>query len=173
MEKVIWTIGHSTHSLEEFVELLQKFHIKILADIRSYPGSWHCPQFNKEPFEKSLLEEDIRYLHLENLGGRRKVRPDSVNDAWKHPAFKGYADYMETSQFREAVGELEKIALSAPTAYMCAEALWWRCHRSMVSDWLKLKGWTVIHILSTGKTEEHRYTQPARIVNGQLVYSVP
>ena len=167
----IWTIGHSTHNIVEFVKLLESFQIELVADIRSYPGSGRYPHFNKESLKISLDEKGIAYIHLEGLGGRRKVKKDSINDRWIHPAFRGYADYMETEPFRRSAEELEKLALEKKTVYMCAEALWWRCHRSMVSDWLKIRGWKVIHIMGIGKSEEHQYTKPARIVNGKLVYS--
>jgi uncharacterized protein (DUF488 family) len=170
-DRVIWTIGHSTHTIEEFISLLSSYQIELIADIRSYPGSGHYPHFNKESLKVILAGKDIDYIHLEGLGGRRKVRKDSVNDGWRHPAFRGYADYMETEYFTKSAEELEKLALEKKTAYMCAEALWWRCHRSMVSDWLKLKGWKVFHIMGIGKSEEHQYTQPARIANGNLLYS--
>src|SRR5512138_945200 len=153
--RTIWTIGHSNRTIEAFIGLLEEFHIELLADIRSYPGSRHCPQFNTDPLKESLSEVMIRYVLLEHLGGRRKVRPDSHNTAWIHPAFRGYADYMETPSFREAVQQLEELASAHRTALMCAEALWWRCHRGLVSDYLKWQGWTVIHILGTGKTEVH------------------
>ncbi len=169
-QKEIWTIGHSTHSLEEFVAMLRSFSIDIVADIRSFPGSRRYPHFNKENLEQSLPQHGIEYIHLKELGGRRKVRPDSVNTAWRHPAFRGYADYMETDDFKKAIPGLTAIALKKRTAYMCSEAVWWRCHRSMVSDYLKLNGWTVIHIMGEGKSQEHPYTAPARIVNGELVY---
>jgi uncharacterized protein (DUF488 family) len=168
--KTIWTIGHSTHSLEEFVAMLYAFEIKLIADIRSFPGSKMFPQFNKEALEISLPQNNIRYVHLKDLGGRRKVNPDSKNTSWRHLAFRGYADYMETNEFKEGIKELEKLALQQPTAYMCSEALWWRCHRSMVSDYLKARGWKVIHIMGVRKTEEHPYTAPAKIINGELSY---
>lgn len=170
-EKVIWTIGHSTHTLEKFINLLNSFEIKLIADIRSYPGSKRFPHFNKELLKVSLAQNNIEYLHLKDLGGRRKTKPDSVNDGWRHDAFRGYADYMETDFFDYSIKELELLGLRTRTAYMCSEALWWRCHRSMVSDWLKLNGWKVIHIMGQRKSEEHPYTQPARIVNGNLIYS--
>jgi uncharacterized protein (DUF488 family) len=168
--KTIWTIGHSTHSFEEFVAMLHSFGIESIADIRSYPGSRRFPQFNKEALEISLPQNKIKYVHLINLGGRRKANPDSKNTAWRNVAFRGYADYMETDVFKDGINELEKIALKQQTAYMCSEALWWRCHRSMISDYLKLRGWKVMHILGKGKAEEHSYTSPARIVNGELNY---
>lgn len=169
-QKTIWTIGHSTRTLEELVEMLHSFQIKAVADIRSYPGSRRYPHFNKEALEDSLPSNDVLYFHIKNLGGRRKTNPDSKNTAWHHPAFRGYADYMETNLFREGIQQLEKIAIQQRTAYMCSEALWWRCHRSMVSDFLKVRGWRVMHIMRIGKEEEHRFTEPAGIVDGVLTY---
>jgi uncharacterized protein (DUF488 family) len=169
-EKIVWTIGHSTRSIDEFISLLISFKIGCVADIRSLPGSNRFPHFNKEALEISLLPYNIRYVHLKELGGRRKVKPDSVNTGWRLDAFRGYADYMETQAFKIALKELESIATTERTAFMCAEALWWRCHRSLVSDYLKFIGWKVIHIMGTGKFEEHPYTSPAVIVNGVLKY---
>lgn len=169
--KIIWTIGHSTRSLAEFIAILHSLNIECIADIRSFPGSRKFPHFNKEALELSLPENNIQYVHLKELGGRRKVKPDSTNTNWRHPAFRGYADYMETDQFKEAVKELEMLASAKRTSYMCSEALWWRCHRSMVSDRLKINGWTVLHITGPGKTVEHTFTSAARIVNGELFYS--
>jgi uncharacterized protein (DUF488 family) len=168
--KEVWTIGHSTHSLEEFVDMLLSFEIEAVADIRSFPGSRRYPQFNKENLEISLPELGFEYIHLIGLGGRRKVKPDSINTNWRHPAFRGYADYMQTPEFKKGIKELMNIASEKRTAYMCSEAVWWRCHRSMVSDYLKLKGWKVMHIMAVGKSEEHPYTSPARVVNGKLLY---
>lgn len=167
----IYTIGHSTRTLAEFLELLQSFSIKTLVDIRSLPGSRKFPQFNQENLIVSLQEVDIQYLHAEDLGGRRKVKKDSKNTRWNNPSFRAYADYMETSEFEQGMMKLEKLAQEKPTAFMCSEAVWWRCHRSMVSDYLKLKGWTVLHIMGIGKFQEHRYTEPARIVGDSLLYS--
>lgn len=170
--KTIWTIGHSTRTLEELVEMLHSFHIKAVVDIRSYPGSRRYPHFNKEALAVSLPLNNVQYFHIKNLGGRRKVNPNSKNTSWRHPAFRGYADFMETAIFLEGIRELEQIAFKERTAYMCSEAVWWRCHRSMVSDYLKVGGWKVMHIMGVGKAEEHPYTQPARIVNGKLSYEV-
>ena len=166
----IWTIGHSTRPLEELIAMLYSFNIELVADIRSFPGSRKFPQYNKEALAISLPQNDIKYLHLKNLGGRRKVKPGSKNTGWRHAAFRGYADYMETDDFKEGITELEKIALKQRTAYMCSEAVWWRCHRSMVSDYLKVRGWRVMHIMGVGKDEEHPYTGPARVVDGELSY---
>ena len=170
--KTIWTIGHSTHPFEEMIALLHSFRIELVIDIRSYPGSRKFPQYNKETLQVSLPANNIQYIHLANLGGRRKARPDSKNTSWRHLAFRGYADYMETDDFKEGIKELEKIAVKQRTAYMCSEAVWWRCHRSMVSDYLKAGGWKVMHIMAIGKAEEHPYTGPAQLINGQLSYGM-
>lgn len=169
--KHIWTIGHSTHTLAEFMGMLQSFQIDLVADIRSFPGSRRYPQFNKEALAVSLPENEIEYIHLRELGGRRKTNIDSHNTGWRVAAFRGYADYMETEPFKKAIKELELLADTKRVAFMCAEAVWWRCHRSLVSDYLKHQGWTVIHIMGIGKSEEHPYTGPAHMVGGKLVYS--
>lgn len=169
-EKFIWTIGHSTRSFEELVAMLQSFEVELLADIRSYAGSGRYPHFNKDVLEVSLPRNNIAYLHFKDLGGRRKANPNSVNTAWRHPAFRGYADYMETVAFKKSAAELEDTAANKRIATMCSEAIWWRCHRSLVSDYLKFRGWKVMHIMQVAKQEEHTYTSPAKIINGQLSY---
>ena len=131
--------------------MLHSFRIELVADIRSYPGSRKFPQFNKEALQISLPQNHIQYIHLKELGGRRKANPDSKNTEWRHPAFRGYADYMETETFKEGMAALKKLALKQRTAYMCSEAVWWRCHRSMVSDYLKAAGWKVWHIMGIEK----------------------
>ncbi len=172
VNKEIWTIGHSTRSLDEFITILKSFQIECVADIRSFPGSNKFPQFNKEALEVSLPQSNLLYIHLKNLGGRRKVNSNSKNTSWRHLSFRGYADFMETEEFKEGIKELEQIAFRQPTAFMCSEAVWWRCHRSMVSDYLKANGWKVMHIMGVGNAEEHSYTKPARIVKGTLTYEV-
>lgn len=169
--KQIWTIGHSTRTIDEFVQILQSFNIKFLADIRRYPGSRRYPHFNREALEKALWNHKIDYGHFESLGGRRSPHKDTKNTAWRLAAFRGYADYMETAEFKEGISNLKKVALQQRTVYMCSEAVWWSCHRSLVSDYLKSLGWEVIHIMGLNKSEEHPYTKPARIVNGKLSYS--
>jgi uncharacterized protein (DUF488 family) len=169
-EKNIWTIGHSTRTLEEFIKMLKSFEIDLLADIRSFPGSKRFPHFNKETLEKSLATNHIQYIHLKELGGRRKTLPDSKNTNWRNSAFRGYADYMETAAFKKAIEELESIALKKRVVYMCSEAVWWSCHRSLVSDYLKVKGWKVMHIMGVEKIQEHPFTSAAFIVNGELSY---
>jgi uncharacterized protein (DUF488 family) len=166
----IYTIGHSTYSLQEFIAMLKSFQIELLADIRNFPGSKRFPHFNKEALSASLAENAIDYIHLKDLGGRRKPRIDSHNTGWRVEAFRGYADYMETDPFIQAIKKLESLGEEKRVTYMCSEAVWWRCHRALVSDYLKHKGWIVVHIMGKDKGEEHPYTSPARIVNNQLVY---
>ena len=169
-QKIIYTIGHSTRTQDEFIAMLLSFKIELLADIRSYPGSKRYPHFNKENLQKVLPGHKIIYQHFPELGGRRKTSKDSKNSAWKNDAFRGYADYMETQDFKRGIVKLEDIASHYTTAYMCSEAVWWRCHRSMVSDYLKWKGWKVLHIMAENKSQEHPYTAPAKIVDENLSY---
>lgn len=169
-EKYIWTIGHSTHSFDELVQMLKSFGIEQLADVRRFPGSRHYPWFNKKSLEQELPDNGIAYIHLEALGGRRKASNDSVNTAWKNEAFRGYADYMETAAFKDAIRQLEELAEQKRTAYMCSEAVWWSCHRSLISDYLKVNNWKVMHIMAAGKEQEHPWTSPATVVNGKLSY---
>jgi uncharacterized protein (DUF488 family) len=168
----VWTIGHSTRSIDNFISLLQENGIKLVADVRMFPSSKRYPQFNRESLTKSLGQHGIRYEHFLELGGRRKTKPASHNTAWRNASFRGYADYMETSEFDKGVERLADLAKSSgPAAIMCAEAVWWRCHRSLISDYLKVRGIEVVHIVDSGKTESHPYTSAARIVNGNLSYA--
>ena len=167
----IWTIGHSTRTLDEFILLLKSFDIQLLVDVRHYPGSRKFPQYNKESMAITLPANGFEYKHIVELGGRRKVLPNSKNDAWRLDSFKGYADYMETAEFQEALSTLKKMANEKRTAIMCAEAVWWSCHRSLISDALKVEGWTVMHIMNEKTATEHPYTAPAKVVNGKLDYS--
>jgi uncharacterized protein (DUF488 family) len=166
----IWTIGHSTRASEEFLDLLKANSIQTLVDVRTFPGSRRYPHFNRENLQASLTLTGISYLHLPELGGRRKAKPDSLNMAWRNKSFRGYADYMETSAFHEGSERLLELARVQRTTIMCAEAVWWRCHRSLIADYLKAAGVTVTHILGVGKSEEHPYTSVAQIVNGELSY---
>ena len=167
----IWTIGHSTRTLDEFISLLKENQIKLLLDVRAWPGSKRYPQFNKEALAESLTAHGIRYEHFPELGGKRKSEPDSRNTAWRNASFRGYADYMETEQFQKGIERLLDVAAEAgPTAIMCAEAVWWRCHRSLIADYLKARGVEVLHVLGANKVEPHPYTPAARIVNGELTY---
>jgi uncharacterized protein (DUF488 family) len=166
----IWTVGHSTRSAEEFAQILLAHNIKVLVDVRSFPGSRRYPQFNRAALAESLMQVGIEYKHEPGLGGRRTPRADSHNTAWKNASFRAYADHMESEEFKKGVKNLRELAAKTETAVMCAESLWWRCHRSLISDYLKAEGHTVIHILSENKTEEHPFTSAARIVDGSLSY---
>lgn len=166
----IWTVGHSTRSGEEFLQILKSRGIEVLVDVRTFPGSRRYPQFNRESLGESLREAGIDYKHEPRLGGRRKPRPDSRNSAWRNEQFRGYADHMETEQFKNGVRELLELASTKQVAVMCAEAVWWRCHRSLIADYLKAEGHEVIHILDEKKTEEHPFTSAATVVDGELSY---
>jgi uncharacterized protein (DUF488 family) len=169
----IWTIGHSTRTIDDFISLLKKNEINLLADVRAWPGSKRYPQFNKDALAESLNAHGIRYEHFQELGGKRKSKLDSRNTAWRNVSFRGYADYMETGQFQKGVERLLGLPREAGSmAIMCAEAVWWRCHRSMISDYLKARGVEVMHILGANKVEPHPFTSAARIVNGELSYEV-
>ena len=170
-QRQIWTIGHSTRTVDEFLQLLKGEDIRQLVDIRSFPGSRRYPHFNKENLAGWLGENDIAYFHIVGLGGRRKPDKDSSNVAWRHPAFRGYADYMQTSDFVSNIENLERLAEDKRTVYMCSEAPWWKCHRSLVSDFLKVRNWKVLHIMDKGKITEHPFTTPAKSVQGQLFYN--
>jgi uncharacterized protein (DUF488 family) len=170
MEEQLWTIGHSTRPIEEFIALLRSAKLDVLIDVRSFPGSRRYPQFNKENLREAVSAAGVDYLHMPELGGRRKARPDSHNLAWRNESFRGYADYMETAAFREGIERLLQIAKERRVAIMCSEAVWWRCHRSLIADYLKGKGVTVLHILTETKIERHRFTSAARIVDGELSY---
>jgi uncharacterized protein (DUF488 family) len=167
----IWTIGHSTRTIDDFISLLKENEIKLLVDVRAWPGSKRYPQFNKDALAESLNAHRIHYEHFPELGGKRQSKPDSRNTAWRNASFRGYADYMETEQFQKGIERLLDVAAKAgPTAIMCAEAVWWRCHRSLISDYLKARGIEVMHILATKKAEPHPYTSAARVVDGELSY---
>lgn len=166
----VWTIGHSSRSIDEFLDLLSPLSIELIADVRRYPGSRAYPHFNPKPLAEALAGAGIGYEAYLDLGGRRSARADSPHTIWRHPAFRGYADYMDTPEFAGALERLIRAAGEAPTAIMCSEAVWWRCHRSMIADALKVRGTSVVHIMGAGKTVEHPYTAPARIVNGRLHY---
>jgi uncharacterized protein (DUF488 family) len=168
----IWTIGHSTRTIDIFVSLLEENGIKLVADVRNLPGSKRHPQFNREMLAKSLREHGIRYEHFPELGGRRKAKKDSRNTAWRNASFRGYGDHMETEQFGRGIERLLALANKAgPSAIMCAEAVWWRCHRALISDHLKTRGVEVVHIVDADKKELHPYTSVARIVGGTLSYA--
>lgn len=172
-QRIIWTVGHSTRSLAEFLDVLASANITLVADVRRFPASRRYPQFNQQPLEEALAAANIGYLALPDLGGRRRPLPDSHNTAWRNLSFRGYADYMETDAFRHAIEQMLAAARSERVALLCSEAVWWRCHRALIADYLKVRGWTVIHLLSATKHEEHPYTSAARIANGRLTYAPP
>jgi uncharacterized protein (DUF488 family) len=168
----VWTIGHSTRTIDEFIEALQAHGIKWVADVRLLPGSKRYPQFNKETLAKSLSDAGIGYVHFPELGGRRKPREDSRNTAWRNEAFRGYADHMETPEFVAGIARAkEATERRGRAAIMCAEAVWWKCHRSLIADYLKARETEVIHIINANKCEPHPFTSAARIVNGTLDYT--
>ena len=165
------TIGHSTRSLDELVEALRAHSIRTLVDIRSFPMSRRLPHFNREFLEKALPDRGIRYVWLKSLGGRRaKIRDDSPNIALRNPSFRNYADYMLTPEFERGMAELISLAEHSPTAYMCAERLYFRCHRMLVSDWLVAHGHEVLHIDGTGPVKPHELMAEARLQDKELVY---
>lgn len=166
----IYTIGHSTRPFDEFLAMLKSFNIKVLADIRRLPGSTKFPQYDQDELKTSLKENGIEYIYLEDLGGRRKLSKTTKNTAWRNKSFQAYADNMETETFRNGAEKLKMQANAKPTAMMCSEAVWWRCHRSMVSDYIKAQGWTVLHIMSESKATEHPYTSPAKVHGGKVSY---
>ena len=169
-ETKLWTVGHSTRTAQEFHEVLVANRIDALVDVRSFPGSRRYPQFNKVELSRSLEAVGILYSHCPELGGRRRPDPHSKNTAWKNASFRAYADHMQSEEFKQGIEKLLELAREKRTGFMCAEALWWRCHRSLIADFLKAKGYEVIHILDAKHTEAHPYTSAARIVDGQLSY---
>lgn len=169
----IWTVGHSTRPLSDFIELLESAAITLVGDVRRFPGSRRSPHYHQEALRESLADLDIGYRALPALGGRRQTHPGSVHTAWRNPSFRGYADYMDSEQFRQAIEQVEALAATERIALMCSEVLWWRCHRALIADYLKSKGYTVVHLLSPTNQEPHPYTSAARIVDGALSYSNP
>jgi uncharacterized protein (DUF488 family) len=151
----IMTIGHSTHLLKEFIELLKKYYVETVADVRTIPRSRHVPQFNLESLPKNPLDAGIGYVHIADLGGLRHATHDSVNLAWRNGSFRGYADYMQTSEFESSLQELVVLAKKSCAALMCAEALPWRCHRSLIADALVVRGFQVEHIINSTKIFIH------------------
>lgn len=166
---VVYTIGHSTRDIDRFIALLEREHIQHVADVRSFPGSRRNPQFGRDALAASLAARGIGYSHHPELGGRRHTRPDSPNGAWRNESFRGYADYMLTPAFAAAVDVLIERAAQERTAIMCAEAVPWRCHRSLISDALVARGVDVRHILDA-RTEPHHMTPFAIVKDGVLYY---
>lgn len=170
----IYTIGHSTRTLDELVEALRSFGVRTLVDVRTVPRSRHVPQFNAESLRRTLPNRGIRYRHMKALGGLRRPRPDSTNTAWRNTGFRGFADYMETPEFEEALGELRALAREAgPVAIMCAEAVPWRCHRSLVADALIGSGDEVVDIMGPRSGRPHALTPWAQVDGRRVTYPGP
>lgn len=170
MKKVILTVGHSTHPIEEFLAILKVHSVEQLIDVRTIPKSRHNPQFNSEALERSLQAAAIAYRHMPGLGGLRHPRKDSINLGWKNASFRGYADYMQTPEFEENLRRLIDLAAGRRTAIMCAEAVPWRCHRSLVADALLARGIEVEDILSAASRKPHRYTPFAKVDDEKVTY---
>jgi uncharacterized protein (DUF488 family) len=166
---VIYTIGHSTRALAEFIDLLKGHGIEQLADVRTVPRSKRHPHFASEALERSLAAAGVRYCHLPALGGLRKPRKDSTNGAWRVEGFRGYADYMETPSFEAGIDALLAFA-AAPTTVMCAEAVWWQCHRQLIADALVARGIEVRHIVSAAAPKSHVLTSFARVAGTRVTY---
>lgn len=169
----VWTIGHSTRTLEEFLAVLDAFGIQALADVRSFPGSRRYPYFGREALAQSLPAHGIAYQWLPKLGGRRRKQADSVNTGWRNVSFRNYADHLASAEFAEGLATFLEWATHQRTTLMCAEAVWWRCHRSIIADVLKLRGIEVIHIFDANHSAPHPWTAPARLVDGKLTYALP
>jgi uncharacterized protein (DUF488 family) len=169
---VIFTVGHGTRSIEEFLAILGAAGIGRLVDVRTAPGSRRHPQFGRDALVASLESQAIEYAWRKDLGGFRTPRPDSLHVALRNDAFRGYADHMETEKFRSALSWLIHTSRDTRTAIMCAESLWWRCHRRMISDALTVAGWEVVHLLDGGRREPHRLHPSARVEGSRLIYDV-
>jgi uncharacterized protein (DUF488 family) len=166
----LYTIGHSTRSLDELVKLLRAAHVTALADIRTIPRSRHNPQFDRDALRTSLRNRRLRYVHVPTLGGLRRARKDSPNQAWRNASFRGFADYMQTDDFEAGLAELRELAGHGTVAVMCAEAVPWRCHRSLVADALLARGAHVEHITGPGQPKAHRLTAFAHVAGTQVTY---
>jgi uncharacterized protein (DUF488 family) len=166
----IWTIGHSTHPIDQFLEPLARLRIEAVGDVRSFPGSRRYPHFGKQALSATLADHGIDYRWLPALGGRRRPRPDSPNSAWRNSSFRGYADHMASAEFAQGIEQLLELAANERCAIMCSESLWWRCHRSLIADALCVRDIKVLHILDADHVRSHPMTAPARIVRGQLRY---
>jgi uncharacterized protein (DUF488 family) len=169
-DSIVWTIGHSTRPLETFQAMLAHYQIEAVADVRRFPGSRRQPQYALAPLGSALAAGGVAYQWIETLGGRRRPLPDSPNSVWRNASFRGYADYIATKEFAEGLNELLEVCARLRTALMCAEAVWWRCHRALIADVLCVRGIKVVHILDETHAAAHPYTSPARIFQGRLTY---
>lgn len=169
-ELTILTIGHSTRTLEEFIELLKAYRVKLVVDVRTVPRSRHNPQFNKETLPNSLKSYGIKYLHMPDIGGLRRPKHDSVNLAWRNSSFRGYADYMQTREFTDNLLKIIALATENRLALTCAEALPWRCHRSLISDALVVRHIKVEHIISASSLINHQLSEMAHVEGTKITY---
>jgi uncharacterized protein (DUF488 family) len=167
---VVYTVGHSTHAFEQFVALVEGAGVSAIADVRRFPASRRNPQFDARALEEALPAHGITYAHLEALGGRREPVPGSPNRGWENAAFRGYADHMATPEFAAGVTGLESLAGALPTAVMCAEGDWHRCHRRLLADALVVRGWGVVHIAPDGEQSDHALTDFAVVERGTITY---
>jgi uncharacterized protein (DUF488 family) len=166
----VWTVGHSSRGFEAFIEILVAHGIEAIADVRRFPGSRRYPWFASEALADSLPGHGIAYEWFPQLGGRRQVQPGSPNGGWRNASFQGYADHLASAEFADGLARALALAARRRTALMCAEALWWQCHRALISDVLKFRGFNVIHILDVAKSVPHTWTAPARVDQGRLEY---
>jgi len=169
----IWTIGHSTRTIEDFLATLDAHGIETVVDVRRFPGSRRLPQFGSAALDAAVVKHGKSYRWIEALGGRRRPDPASPNDGWRHPAFRAYADHMATEEFATGLQELEMIASGSRATVMCAEILWWQCHRRLIADALTALGHEVRHIRDAGDAERHELAPPARVAGGVLTYRSP
>lgn len=168
--KTLFTIGHSTHTLDELVAMLHAHGVKTLVDVRTIPRSRHVPQFNADVLAVELPKHKIKYKPMPALGGRRHAKKDSINTAWRNDSFRGYADYMQTGDFTTAIDDLIAVAKKSPTAVMCAEAVPWRCHRSLIGDAMLARGWKVLDIMSATSAKPHKMTDFAKVEGLRITY---
>lgn len=166
----VYTIGHSTRTIDDFIKLIKSYGIEEVIDVRTIPGSKHNPQYNEENLKISLAEQNIEYLHIKELGGLRKPNKDSINMGWKNKSFRGYADYMQTPEFSKALNQLIDLSKSKTVAIMCAEAVPWKCHRSLIGDSLVASKIAVEDIIAIGKSSPHELTKFAKVSGGNVTY---
>lgn len=170
MKVIIYTIGHSTHTISEFIKILKKFGIEIVIDVRKIAKSRHNPQFNEDNLSSSLARRNIEYLRMKGLGGLRHTTKLSINTAWKNLSFRGYADYMQTLEFKISIEQLIGIAKEKQTAIMCAEAVPWRCHRSLIGDALLIRDTQVVDIMTEKVSKPHKMTSFAKVQGNVITY---
>lgn len=173
MPRILYTIGHSTRAIRELVEVLRTHGVEQVVDVRTIPRSRHNPQFDRPALSRSLHAAKIGYRHIKALGGLRHARPDSINIGWRNTSFRGFADYMQSRDFAGGLARLEQLATRRPTVIMCAEALPWRCHRSLIADALTVARWRVLHILNRRPARLHRRTPFLKVRSSRLLYPAP